>query len=132
VLDGKNALWKRGIMPPVSMGNPDDRGFPSMVCNCVKNRRFVGCTGFLEAQFRNYFHRASQQSGRTGDALVKMLERRLDNVIYRLGFAPSRKSARQLVVHRHFVVNNQIVDVPSFLVSPGDVIQCGNMRRNFH
>jgi small subunit ribosomal protein S4 len=79
--------------------------------------------GILEAQFRNYFHRASQQSGRTGDALVKMLERRLDNVIYRLGFAPSRKSARQLVVHRHFVVNNQIVDVPSFLVSPGDVIQ---------
>jgi small subunit ribosomal protein S4 len=62
--------------------------------------------GILEAQFRNYFHRASQQSGRTGDALVKMLERRIDNVIYRLGFAPSRKAARQLVVHRHFMVNN--------------------------
>jgi small subunit ribosomal protein S4 len=79
--------------------------------------------GILEAQFRNYFHRASQQSGRTGDALVKMLERRIDNVIYRLGFAPSRKAARQLVVHRHFMVNNQIVDVPSYLISPGDVIQ---------
>ncbi len=52
-----------------------------------------------------------------------MLERRVDNVIYRLGFAPSRKAARQLVVHRHFTVNNKIVDVPSYLINPGDVIQ---------
>ena len=58
--------------------------------------------GVLEAQFRNYFERAAKQSGRTGDALIKLLERRLDNVVYRLGFAPSRKSARQLVLHRHF------------------------------
>jgi small subunit ribosomal protein S4 len=79
--------------------------------------------GVLEAQFRNYFERAAKQSGRTGDALIKLLERRLDNVVYRLGFAPSRKSARQLVLHRHLLVNNQIVDVPSFLLSPGDVIQ---------
>jgi small subunit ribosomal protein S4 len=79
--------------------------------------------GVLEAQFRNYFERAAKQSGRTGDALIKLLERRLDNVVYRLGFAPSRKSARQLVLHRHLLVNNQIVDVPSFLLNPGDVIQ---------
>ena len=55
--------------------------------------------------------------------MIKLLERRLDNVVYRLGFAPSRKSARQLVLHRHLLVNNQIVDVPSFLLNPGDVIQ---------
>jgi len=79
--------------------------------------------GVLEAQFRNYFERAAKQSGRTGDALIKLLERRLDNVVYRLGFAPSRKSARQLILHRHLLVNNQIVDVPSFLLNPGDVIQ---------
>ena len=79
--------------------------------------------GLLETQFRNYFARAVKQTGRTGDALVKLLERRLDNVVYRMGLAPSRKSARQLVVHRHFLVNNVIVDVPSFLLSPGDVIQ---------
>jgi small subunit ribosomal protein S4 len=78
--------------------------------------------GVLEAQFRNYFKHAAKQSGRTGDALVKLLERRLDNVVYRLGFAPSRKAARQLVLHRHLLVNNEIVDVPSFSVSPGDVI----------
>lgn len=79
--------------------------------------------GVQETQFRNYFERANRATGRTGDALVKLLERRLDNVIFRLGFAPSRKSARQLVLHRHFTVNNQIVNVPSFLVKAGDVIQ---------
>jgi len=85
--------------------------------------------GLMETQFRNYFQRASQQSGRTGDALVKMLERRLDNVVYRLGFAPSRKSARQMVSHRHFTVNNQIVDIPSFVIKPNDVIQVREKSR---
>jgi small subunit ribosomal protein S4 len=79
--------------------------------------------GVQETQFRNYFERATRATGRTGDALVKILERRLDNVIYRLGFAASRKSARQLVLHRHFTVNGQIVNVPSFLLKGGDVIQ---------
>ena len=79
--------------------------------------------GVLERQFRKYFESATKQSGRTGDASVKFLERRLDNVVYRIGFAPSRKSARQLVLHRHFTVNNKIVDVASYLVKPGDVIQ---------
>ncbi len=79
--------------------------------------------GLLETQFRNYFERATKATGRTGDALVRLLERRLDNVVYRMGFAPSRKSARQLVLHRHFTVNNQIVDVPSYQLHPGDVIQ---------
>ncbi len=79
--------------------------------------------GLLEAQFRNYFERASKATGKTGDMLVKMLERRFDNVLYRMGLAPSRKAARQLVLHRHFLVNNRIVDVPSYLLSPGDVVQ---------
>jgi small subunit ribosomal protein S4 len=79
--------------------------------------------GLLETQFRNYFERASKATGRTGDLLIKMLERRFDNVVYRMGLAPSRKAARQLVLHRHFLVNNQIVDIPSYLLNPGDVIQ---------
>jgi small subunit ribosomal protein S4 len=79
--------------------------------------------GLVEKQFRNYFERALKQTGRTGEQLVKTLERRFDNVVYRLGLAPSRKSARQLVLHRHFTVNNQIVDIPSYLLKPGDVIQ---------
>ncbi|MGB2868585.1 MAG: 30S ribosomal protein S4 [Bacteroidota bacterium] len=86
--------------------------------------------GLLEVQFRNYFERALKQTGRTGDALVKMLERRLDNVIYRMGLAPSRKSARQLVIHRHFMVNNKVVDIPSYLLNPGDVVQvCEKSRK---
>jgi small subunit ribosomal protein S4 len=79
--------------------------------------------GLLEAQFRNYFERASKATGRTGDMLVKTLERRFDNVLYRMGLAPSRKAARQLVLHRHFLVNNKIVDIPSYLLNPGDVVQ---------
>jgi small subunit ribosomal protein S4 len=79
--------------------------------------------GLLETQFRNTFARALKTTGRTGETLVKLLERRLDNVVYRLGFAPSRKAARQLVTHGHFLVNNAPVDVPSYLVRPGDTIQ---------
>lgn len=79
--------------------------------------------GILERQFRNYYERSLKQTGRTGDTLVKLLERRLDNVVYRMGFAPSRKAARQLVLHGHFLVNNKAVDVPSYLLSPGDVVQ---------
>lgn len=85
--------------------------------------------GLVEAQFRNYFERALKQTGRTGEQLVKTLERRLDNVIYRMGFAPSRKSARQLILHGHFMVNNKRVDIPSYLVNPGDVIQVREKSR---
>jgi small subunit ribosomal protein S4 len=79
--------------------------------------------GLLETQFRNTFARALKTTGRTGETLVKLLERRLDNVVYRLGFAPSRKAARQLVTHGHFLVNSKPVDIPSYLVRPGDTIQ---------
>lgn len=79
--------------------------------------------GLLETQFRNYFEKATKQKGKTGENLIKLLERRLDNVVYRIGFASSRKQARQLIKHRHFLVNNKLVDIPSYLLNPGDVIQ---------
>ena len=78
--------------------------------------------GLMETQFRNTFAKALKQTGRTGDTLVKLLERRLDNVIYRLGFAPSRKAARQMVAHGHFLVNSRPVDVPSYLLRAGDTV----------
>jgi small subunit ribosomal protein S4 len=78
--------------------------------------------GVLEKQFRNYFHGAAKQKGITGENLLRMLECRMDNLVYRLGFAPSRKAARQLVLHRHFVVNDRIVNVPSFQLKPGDIV----------
>ena len=85
--------------------------------------------GVLETQFRNTFEKASRLRGVTGENLVKLLERRLDNVVYRLNLAPSRKAARQIILHRHIQVNGHIVNVPSFLVSPGDTIQVKESSR---
>lgn len=78
--------------------------------------------GLQETQFRNYFAKALKQTGRTGELLVKMLERRLDNTLYRLGLAPSRKTARQLISHGHILVNNKAVSIPSYLLRAGDTI----------
>jgi small subunit ribosomal protein S4 len=79
--------------------------------------------GVLEQQFRNYFARAERQKGITGETLLLLLERRLDSVVYRLGLASSRAQARQLVRHEHFLVNSRKVNIPSFIVNAGDVIQ---------
>ncbi len=79
--------------------------------------------GLLETQFRNYFDKANKQKGITGENLVKLLESRFDNVIYRLGFAASRKQARQLIRHRHFMINDRLVDIPSYSLSAGDVVK---------
>jgi len=78
--------------------------------------------GLLEGQFRRYFDMADRGKGVTGDTLLQLLERRLDNIAYRLGFATSRAEARQLVRHGHFAVNGRKVDVPSYLVRAGDVV----------
>ncbi len=79
--------------------------------------------GLMEKQFHRYFEIADRKPGITGENLMRLLEMRLDNIIYRLGFAPSRKSARQLVRHGHILVNDRRVDIPSFLVRPQDVIK---------
>ncbi|MBE3519854.1 MAG: 30S ribosomal protein S4 [Firmicutes bacterium] len=92
-----------------------------------KAKRFYGV---LERQFKNYFERAAKARGATGTMLMTFLERRLDNVVYRLGFASSRREARQLVVHGHFLVNSKKVDRPSYLVNPGDVIEVREKSRN--
>ena len=84
-----------------------------------KARRYYG---LLEAQFRTYYEKANQQNGVTGDNLLRMLETRLDNVVYRLGFAASRAQARQLVRHGHFQVNGRRVNIPSYQVRPDDVV----------
>ena len=76
----------------------------------------------LEKQFRNYYKKANKKAGPTGENLVAMLESRLDNTVYRLGFAPTRRSARQLVVHKHFLVNNKVVNIPSFSLKADDVV----------
>lgn len=79
--------------------------------------------GVLEKPFRNYFKKADRMSGMTGDNLMSMLELRLDNVIFRLGYARTRREARQVVDHKHVLVNGKCVNIPSYLVSAGDVIE---------
>src|ERR1051325_6369670 len=78
--------------------------------------------GVLERQFRKTFEEASRRKGATGESLIKLLEARLDNTVYRLGIAPSRPAARQLVSHKHITVNGEVVNVPSFQLKPGDTI----------
>ena len=78
--------------------------------------------GIQEKQFRNYYEKASRMAGNTGEELLTLVERRLDNVVYRLGFANSRRQARQLVNHGHFTVNGNRVNIPSYLIKTGDVI----------
>lgn len=85
-----------------------------------KTRRIYGV---LEKQFRNYFKKADQQQGITGENLLILLERRLDNVVFRLGLASSRKEARQLVCHDHFTINGKKANIPSMLVGVGDLVQ---------
>ena len=79
--------------------------------------------GVLEKQFRGYFKKAQNKTGSTGHILLQFLESRLDNTIYRLGFSPTRRSARQLVSHRHFLINDKMVNIPSYQLKPGDVIK---------
>ncbi|MGI6450856.1 MAG: 30S ribosomal protein S4 [Desulfitobacteriia bacterium] len=86
--------------------------------------------GVLEKQFRGYFAKAARQKGMTGENLLRLLERRLDNVVYRLGFASSRPEARQLVTHGHITVNGKRVDIASYLVSVGEVISIKESSRD--
>ena len=86
--------------------------------------------GVLENQFRNYFKKADRKTGITGEILLQLLEVRLDNLVYRLGFAPSRKAARQLVRHRHVMVDNGLVDIPSYAVKPNQKIRISEKSKN--
>ena len=86
--------------------------------------------GIMEKQFRMYYEKAARTRGKTGEELLSLIERRLDNVVYRLGFAMTRREARQLVSHAHFTVNGKKVNIPSYLVRVGDVIEVKESSRS--
>ena len=109
--------------PPGQHGQGRRRKLSNYGIQLREKQRIKYLYGVLEKQFRNYFKNAVKKDGPTGHNLLIMLESRLDNSVYRLGLAPTRSSARQLVTHRHFLVNNRIVNIPSFQLSPSDVIQ---------
>jgi small subunit ribosomal protein S4 len=94
-----------------------------------EKQRMKRTYGLLENQFRSYFEKAERMKGVTGENLLVLLERRLDSMVYRMGFATSRIEARQLVRHSHFAVNGRKVNVPSYLVRPGDVVELREKSR---
>ncbi len=125
---GKCAIDKRGYAPGQhGQGRKKISGYGIQLREKQKARRIYG---ILEKQFRNYFKKAESQKGITGENLLKLLERRLDNVIYRLGLAGSRPEARALVLHGHFIVNGHKVNIPSFLTKVGDIIEVRDKSRD--
>ncbi len=114
---------KRKNYPPGQHGQSRKSKVSEYGIQLREKQKIKRIYGVLETQFRTVFEKASRQKGITGTNMLQLLERRLDNVVYRLGFAPSRKAARQLVRHRHILINGNIVDIPSYTLMPGDVIK---------
>lgn len=109
--------------PPGEHGPNSRRRLSDYGIQMREKQRIKYTYGVLEKQFRNYFKKADLKEGITGHILIQMLECRLDNVVYRMGFAPTRRAARQLVTHGHFLVNNRKVNIPSFQVKEGTEIR---------
>ena len=116
------AIEKRGTNPPGQHGAARRKQLSGYGQQLREKQKVKRIYFILEKQFRNYFEKALQQKGVTGENLLFMLERRLDNVVYRAGFSTSRRQARQLVNHGHIEVNNRKVDIASFQVKEGDVV----------
>ena len=127
-MTGKCALDRRSTAPGQhGAANKKVREYGMQLREKQKTRRYYGV---LEKQFVNYFAEAERQSGMTGENLLVLLERRLDNVVYRMGLAESRKQARQLVLHAHFTLNGKKVTIPSISVKVGDVIAVKEASRD--
>jgi small subunit ribosomal protein S4 len=121
---GEDKYFDRRKYAPGQHGNSRKKKSLSDYGVQLKEKQKVKYTyGLLERQFRNLFEKASRREGVTGDNLLQFLERRLDNVVYRLGIATSRSQARQFVGHKHITVNGDIINIPSYIVRPGDVIE---------
>ncbi len=122
----KCALNRRATAPGQhGAANKKQREYGMQLREKQKTRRYYG---ILEKQFKSYYEEASRKEGMTGENLLKLIERRLDNVVYRMGMAESRREARQLVLHEHFTLNGKKVNIPSIIVSAGDVVA---VKENF-
>src|SRR5512139_743323 len=120
---GNGKYLSKNSNPPGQHGPNRKRKAPGEYALQLREKQKAKYTyGMLERQFRNTFEKASRSKGVTGEVLLQLLESRLDNVVYRLGVAPSRAGARQLVSHRHITVNGTVVNVPSYQLKPGDII----------
>ncbi len=115
--------------PPGQHGNMRRRKVSTYGIQLREKQRIKHLYGVLERQFSNYFKKAAGQEGPTGHNLLTLLEARLDNAVYRLGLASTRRAARQMVNHKHLLVNEQVVNIPSYLLKPGDVIKVREKSR---
>lgn len=121
ILGESKALQKKNY-PPGQHGKGKKRKQSEYAVQLAEKQKAKFIYGVLERQFENIFDKASRKKGVTGEVLLQMLESRLDNTVYRLGIAPTRRAARQLVVHKHIVVNGDVVNIPSVNLRPGDSI----------
>ena len=120
---GADKAFEKKNYPPGQHGSSKRRKKQSEYGIQLQEKQKAKYTyGILEKQFRNLFEKASNKSGITGEILLQLIESRLDNTVYRLGIAPTRSAARQLVGHRHITVNGQVVNIPSMLLKEGDII----------
>ncbi|MEQ9262197.1 MAG: 30S ribosomal protein S4 [Owenweeksia sp.] len=120
---GPDRSFEKKNYPPGQHGMNRRRGKKSEYAIQLSEKQKAKYTyGILERQFANMFDKASRAKGITGEVLLQMCESRLDNVVYRLGIAPTRRGARQLVGHKHITVNGELVNIPSFSVKPGDIV----------
>jgi small subunit ribosomal protein S4 len=121
---GSGKSLSKNSNPPGQHGPTRKRKAPSEYAVQLKEKQKAKYTyGLLEKQFANTYVEASRLKGATGENLIKLLEARLDNAVYRMGIAPTRPAARQLVSHKHLMVNGHIVNIPSYTLKPGDVIE---------
>jgi len=121
---GSGKSLKKTTNPPGQHGATRKRKTASEYSTQLKEKQKAKYTyGVLEKQFRNTYFEASRLKGATGENLIKLLESRLDNTVYRMGIAPTRPAARQLVSHKHVMVNGEVVNIPSYSLKPGDVVE---------
>ena len=125
----KCAIERRNYAPG-QHGQGRRRKISEYAVQLREKQRLKRMYGLLEKQFRNYFRMAERSRAVTGEALLTILERRLDNIVYRFGLATSRAEARQLICHRHFLVNGKKVDIPSYLTRPGDQLSVNERSRS--
>ena len=121
ILGDNKALQKKNY-PPGMHGKGKKRKLSEYAIQLAEKQKAKYIYGVLERQFENTFDKASRKKGVTGEVLLQMLESRLDNTVYRLGIAPTRRAARQLVVHKHITLNGDVVNIPSAFLRPGDQV----------
>ena len=119
---GADKVLSKRNYPPGQHGNSRRRKTSEYGVMLAEKQKAKYTYGVLERQFRNLFEKAASANGITGEILLQSLESRLDNIVYRLGIAPSRAAARQLVGHRHIVVDGEVVNIPSYAVKPGQIV----------